>query len=126
MTALGSFRAPALAGRARQLLLDPGIDLRDSVWPLLTAQATTTMLRADALVFVARHHAELVKRLGAEDAAWLPGPFASGCGHQEAQRIEAAFASRAAAFAGGRQVLARTLESVHLCTAWQAQQASGL
>ena len=124
--ALGSFRAPLLAGRARQLLLEPGIDLRDSLWPLLEAQAKSPTLRADALTFVAQHHAALVKRLGRDDAAWLPGVFSRGCSHPEAQRIEAAFAATAATFTGGRQALARTLEAVRLCTAWQAQQGNGL
>ena len=55
-----------------------------------------------------------------------PEVFAGGCGPPEAQRIEAAFAATAATFTGGRQALERTLEAVRLCTAWQAQQSSGL
>jgi alanyl aminopeptidase len=126
LAALGSFRAPALAARARQLLLQPAIDLRDSLWPLLAAQSQSPALRADALSFVALHHAALVKRLGRDDGAWLPELFAGGCSHQEARRIEATFTPTAPAFTGGRQALARTLEAVRLCTAWRAQQASGL
>lgn len=125
-TALGGFHAPLLAGRARQLLLEPDFDLRDSLWPLLEAQARSPALREDALAFVAQHHAGLVKRLGRDDPAWLPGVFSSGCSQDEAQQIEAAFAATAPTFTGGRQALARTLEAVRLCTAWQAQQASGL
>ena len=68
----------------------------------------------------------LFKRLGRDDTAWLPGVFSSGCSHAEAQRIEAAFTATAATFTGGRQALARTLEAVRLCTAWQAQQGSGI
>ena len=126
LTALGSFQMPALAERARQLLLDPAIDIRDSLWPLLGAQSRSAAVRADALAFVTRHHAALVNRLGRDESAWLPSAFTSGCSSAEAQRIETAFAASAATFTGGQQVLVRTLEAVRLCGAWQAQQDPGL
>jgi cytosol alanyl aminopeptidase len=126
LSALGSFRAPVLADRALQLLLDPDIDIRDSYWPLLRAQTDATALRAQALAFVARHHAELVKRLGPEESAWLPGAFSEGCSEPEAQQLTSAFAAQAGRFTGGQQALARAVETVRLCSAWRTRQTSGL
>ena len=126
LAALGHFRQPALAERARNLLLDPGIDLRESLRPLLFAQARQPVPRAGALAFVARHHADLVKRLGRDEPAWLPSYFNNGCGAEEGRQIEAAFSQPAPRYLGGQAALARTLEAVRLCSAWQAQQGSGL
>ena len=126
LTALGRFRQAALAERARSLLLDPGIDIRDSLRPVLYGQAGRPVQRADALAFVARHHAELAKRLGRDEPAWLPTYFNTGCGADEVRRIEAAFSQPAPRYLGGQAALARTLEAVRLCSAWQAHQGSGL
>ncbi len=126
LAALGNFRQPALAERARRLLLDPAIDIRDGLWPLLGTQGTEPALRADALRFVDRQHAALAGRMGRDDPASLPTLFASGCSADEQRQIDQAFARHAARYPGGRVALARTLEAVQLCTAWRARQASGL
>jgi alanyl aminopeptidase len=126
LAALGHFRQPDLAQRARQLLLAPTIDLRDSLWPLLGAQAAEPSTRDAALDFVARHHAELAGRIGHDGPAALPSLFRHGCSDDEAQRTEAAFVHQAARHPGGRQALARTLEAVRLCSAWRARQSGGL
>ena len=75
---------------------------------------------------MARHHADLVKRLGRDEPAWLPSYFNTGCGADEARDIAAAFSKAAPRYLGGQAALARTLEAVRLCSAWQAQQRSGL
>ncbi len=120
LAALGHFRAPALAERARGLLLDNSIDIREAQWPLMGAQKTDPALRSGLLRFVQQHHAELVQRLGREEPAWLPGYFNRACSVEDASRIEAVFAPQAARFQGGRRALAQTLEAVRLCAAWRA------
>jgi alanyl aminopeptidase len=126
LAALGSFRQPALARRALALLLDADIDIRDSLQPVLRSQAATPEGRAEALAFVAQRHADIAKRQGRDEPAWLPLNFEGGCGADEARRIQAAFAPHAARYQGGQLALKRTLEAVTLCGAWQAQQTSGL
>lgn len=126
LAALGEFRQPLLAAQARALLLQPHIDLRDSLWPLLRAQADTTANRAEALDFVLRNLAVLAPRLGQEELARLPGLFKAGCSSDEARRLDAGFRSAMAQVAGGRGALTRTVEAVQLCTAWRARQTGTL
>ena len=123
LVALGHFRAPALAGRARQLLLNPQLDIREARGPLMRAQAADAATRQDLLRFVQARHAALVQRLGRDEPAWLPSPFGRACSADEAQQIEAVFAPHAARFQGGQRALAQALEAVRLCTAWR--EASG-
>jgi cytosol alanyl aminopeptidase len=126
LAALGQFRQAGLAQQARAVLLQPQIDLRDSLWPLLQAQAADAASRADALAFVLRTQGSLSARLGREELPRLPGLFDSACSSDEAGRIEAGFGPAMARVAGGRTALASTLEAVRLCAAWRARQHSGL
>ena len=120
LLALGHFRDPALAGRARLLLLNPQLDIREARGPLMRAQATDAATRQDLLRFVQAQHGALVQRLGRDEPAWLPSPFARACSADEARQIEAVFAPLAARFQGGQRALAQALEAVRLCTAWRA------
>ncbi len=126
LSALGHFRQPALAQRARELLLAPWLDIRESLDALLLAQTADPGARAGALDFIANQQAAVVQRLGREEVAGLPRFFRGACSADEARRLEAAFAPQAARYPGGQASLQRTLESVRLCTAWRAQQAIGL
>ncbi len=122
LAALGQFRQPALAAQARAVLLQPQIDLRDSLWPLLRAQVEEEAPRSEVLDFVLRHQPVLASRLGKEELVRLPGLFRAGCSDSEARRIAAGFHASMAQLAGGRVALARTVEAVRLCSAWRAQQ----
>lgn len=126
MAALGHFRQPALAARARALLLEPQVDLRDSLWPLLRAQAEHTPTRADALDFVLRQWPLIGPRLGEEDKLKLVHQFRGGCSEDEARRLEAGFHGSMGRVTGGRLALARSVEAVRLCSAWRARQGSRL
>ena len=119
LQALGHFRDPALAGRARQLLLNPQLDIRESRGPLMRAQAADAATRQGLLRFVQAQHAALVQRLGRDEPAWLPSPFDRACSADEGRQIEAVFAPQAARFQGGQRALAQALEAVRLCTAWR-------
>ena len=119
LQALGHFREPALAERARQLLLNPQLDIRETRGALMRAQAADANTRQGLLRFVEARHAALVQRLGRDEPAWLPGPFGRACSAEEARQIEAVFAPQAARFGGGQRALAQALETVRLCTAWR-------
>ena len=126
LAALGQFRQPVLAQQARAVLLQPQIDLRDSLWPLLRAQAADAEGRAEVLAFVLREQAGLSARLGREELPRLPGLFNGACSPDEARRIDAGFAPAMARVAGGRAALARTLEAVQLCSVWRNRQGGAL
>ncbi len=123
LRALGHFRAPALAERARLLLLNPQLDIRETRRPLMRAQADDAATRRDLLRFVQRQHAQLVERLGRDEPAWLPEPFNPACSADEAGQIDAVFAPHAARFQGGQRALAQVLEAVRLCSAWRESAA---
>ncbi len=122
LAALGAFRSAALADRARALLLDASLDLRESQWPVMAAQNADPLLRDGLLQFVQTHHAALAARLGPDEPAWLPGYFNRACSTGDAARIDAVLAPHAARYPGGQRVLAQTLEAVRLCAAWRAHQ----
>ena len=124
LVALGHFRQAALAARARALLLEPRLDLRDSLWPLLAAQGEDTANRATALDFVLANLPVLAPRLGQDDLAYLPSLFRRSCSEGEARRLDAGLRTRMTSVTGGRLSLTRALESVRMCTAWRARQGS--
>ena len=126
LAALGHFRQPALAQRARALLLNPQIDLRDSLSPLLQAQAADPPSWPEALAWVLHHHATLAKRMDQDDVARLPRQFNTGCSAADAQALRSGFGPLAPRWQGGRQALAGALEAVQLCSAWRAQQGLDL
>jgi alanyl aminopeptidase len=126
LAALGQFRQPGLARQARALLLQPQIDLRDSLWPLLRAQTADADSRAEVLAFVLREQPALSARLGREELPRLPGLFNGACSADDGRQIEAGFGPAMARVAGGRAALARTLEAVRLCSAWRAHHGSAL
>ena len=120
ISALGHFKTPALAERARALLLDEAIDIREAQWPLLRPQSADPAQFDGLLRFMQQHHADLVRRLGRDEPAWLPEHLDQACGEDDARRIDAVFAPFAKQFQGAARVLAQTLESVRLCAAWRA------
>ena len=119
LNALGHFRDPALAARARALLLNPALDIRESRGPLMRAQAGDADTRAALLGFVRDQHAALARRLGRDEPAWLVSPFGRACSLAEAQQVEAVFGAHAPRYKGGARALAQALESVRLCAAWR-------
>ncbi|NRF68739.1 M1 family metallopeptidase [Aquincola sp. S2] len=121
--ALGHFRAPVLAQRARELLLDPALDYQEVGHAVLAAHNETPSLRDGLLPFLSGRHAQLARRMGRDEPAWLPSYLNQSCSTGDAERIERAFARHAPRYAGGSRTLAQTLEAVRLCAAWRAHQA---
>ena len=120
LSALGHFKDPALAEQARMLLLDQALDIREAQWPLLRPQSADPAQHAGLLRFMQQRHADLVRRLGRNEPAWLPAHLNQACSDEDARRIDKVFAPQAAQFQGGARVLTQTLESVRLCAAWKA------
>ncbi|WP_284616879.1 M1 family metallopeptidase [Aquabacterium humicola] len=124
-SALGRFRAPALAQRARELLLDPTIDFQEVGPAVLAAHNETPVLRDGLLPFLSQRHEQLARRMGRDDPGWLPTYLDRACSSGDAERIERVFARHAPRYAGGTHTLAQTLEAVRQCVAWRAHQAGG-
>ena len=124
--ALARFRDPILADRARALLLDPALDIREVRWPLQQAHNQSPVLRDGLLAFMQQHHAALVQRLGRDEPADLPAAVDRACSRSDADHINSVFAPRAARFQGGQRALAQALESVRLCAAWRDQADGAL
>ena len=126
LAALARFRDPTLADRARALLLDPALDIREVRWPLQWAHNQDPLLRDGLLAFVQQHHAALVNRMGRDEPASLPEAVDQACSRSDAERINTVFAPHAARFQGGQRALAQALESVRLCAAWRDQTDGAL
>jgi len=126
LRALGHVRAPALAERVREVLLDDAIDIRESLGPLLGVQASQAQTQDGALSWLRQHQRELVKRLGRDEPANLPTLFSSACSQAAQQALAQTFAATAKRYQGGQIALARSLEATALCTAWRSAQPSGL
>ena len=62
--ALGRFEDAALADQAREMLLDPSLDLREALAPVLQGQAGSAVQQAAALAFLGQYQRTLARRLG--------------------------------------------------------------
>jgi alanyl aminopeptidase len=123
LAALGRVRDPALAARVRTVLLDPAIDIRDSLWPLLGGQVRQPEGRSAVLAFLQQNRPALLRRLGRDEPGALPELFTGACSPAERQAVAQAFGPEARRYQGGSESLTRTLEAISLCSAWRAQQA---
>jgi alanyl aminopeptidase len=128
-SALGSFRDPAIAREAMNLVLSEGFDIRESLGILMASQATPAIRRM-RFDFVKQHFDDLIKRLPAEGGfqlgARLPANVGNVfCSEDTARELEVFFGPKVKSFHGGEQALAETLENVRLCSALkEKQQAS--
>ena len=122
--ALGHFRQPRLAQRARELMLEPGLDIRDVGPAVMAAQNEQPALRDGLLQFLQARHADVAKRMGRDEPADLPQMVNQACSEDEARRINQVFGAPAARYQGGRRALAQTLERVRVCAAWRTREAA--
>ncbi len=122
--ALGHFRAPRLAQRARELMLDPATDFREAGDAVMHAHNQLPALRDGLLQFLQDHYAEITRRMGRDEPAGLPTRVSQACSAEEARRIDRLFGPVAAKYQGGRRALAQTLEQVQVCAAWRSREAT--
>ena len=123
--ALGSFRDPALARAALELVLDPAYDYREAI-QIAWSMAETPPGAALAYEFMKANFDALVARAPRDAAAFYPrlaGTFCSAGGRAD---VEAFFRERAGRYEGGPRILAQTLERIALCTAFKDRQLPAL
>jgi alanyl aminopeptidase len=126
LAALMNFETPALASRARELLLDEGLDPHAMGRPLLARSGGDARL-SELLDFVGAHEVALRERLGAQAlAAWPDGLGATACGGDAADALQRRFGPGAAQVEGATAQLAAAVERVRLCGAYRAAQAASL
>jgi aminopeptidase N len=122
IAALGGFHAPALAARARAVLLDGTFDLRGAV-AILRLQLATRETKADAWTWLEAHLDELLARMRSDEASWLLGE-AAGAFCDPAHRAAAAtlLVPRAAKIDGAQNAVERGLQEVDRCIATTARE----
>jgi len=123
--ALGSARDPALAERARALVLESGLLRRNEVYSIPAYQLDEEALRPAVRQWLDRHFDELEARV-APGGANLAGLYATGmCSTGEAQVLESKFGERLKSLEGGPMELKQAGEAIRLCAA-QKQARRGL
>jgi alanyl aminopeptidase len=121
LKALGAARTPALAERARTLSLDPEVRINETLaplWPQMAEPAT----RPAAWQWIKAHFDALTARLSQREAGETPWLTASFCDAANAADVQAFFAPRIQALAGGPRNLAGAVEAIRLCAARVAAQ----
>jgi len=126
LAALGAFTEPALAARARKLLLDAKLDSRETVGAILGRQINDPQLAGSALDFVAQHDAALRKRMTQVAQANLPEVLGGGCSQARAERLRQQFAPAAARLDAGPALLAKAVQRIELCAAYREAQSGAL
>jgi alanyl aminopeptidase len=125
LSALGSFRDPALQDRALSLVLGSDFDIRET-WSLLFGVGSRPAGRERMWAWLQTHFDAYAAALPAQGRPNLPG-FARGfCDQAHHDAAQAFFAERIRAYEGGERNLAQTLEGIQLCTAYRAKQGESL
>ena len=122
--ALGAFREPLLAERARAELLNPKNDLRDWL-ELLRAQLATPQTRAEAYAFLDQNFEALKARMRDDEVAQLFSFLSVFCEPKMRAAVDASFAPRAAKVDGGPFHLAQSLQSIDECARVQSRLRPG-
>ena len=123
--ALGSAKEPALATRARALVLEPGLLRRNEVYAIPGNQLDEDALRPAVRQWLDTHFDALAARV-APGGANLAGLYAAQmCSLAEAATLESKFGERLKTLEGGPLELKQAGEAIRLCAA-QKQARRGL
>ena len=119
ISALGSFRDPAIANDAMALLLTGRLDAREAFYPLLFGPLQYPETRPLPFQFVQQHLDELINRLprevGGDFAAALPEVGRAFCDVRHRDEVESFFKERVKEYVGGPRTLQQTVEQVDVC-----------
>ncbi len=121
LRAIGSFRDPAIAKSALQLVGSTEFDPRESLqilWGLAGDNATRQL----AWDFLKANFDSLLKRLSGEQLSFTPFMAVSFCDEPHEKDMEAFFKDRSPKLPGGPRMLAQATESSELCRAYLAAQ----
>lgn len=121
MTALFSFRDPALARRGLALLLDPGIDIREASTALGQVRDTSRPGR-EPYDFLVGHFDAVAGRVDRDAPSDWPRYAARLCSGNDRESVAAFWRGRVEHYAGAERVLAQTLESIDACTALRRRE----
>ena len=122
--ALGRFDDAALADRARELLLDPGLDLREALAPLLQAQAASAAQRGPALDFLGQYQRAFARRLGRDMPVQWPAWWTGSCPEGEAPPLRRVLGPLLAGLRGGSRALDQADARLQHCAAWRAHHGA--
>jgi aminopeptidase N len=126
LTAIGGFSDPALAARARDLVLGHDLDLRDTI-AILEVQLGRREMREGALQWVQQHLDEVIARQRDDENSWtfaqLAGTFCDAA-HRDA--VAALLTPRADKISGARVAMTRGLEQTDQCIAEVAREMPAL
>jgi cytosol alanyl aminopeptidase len=122
--ALGAFRDPALTARALDVVLDAGVDIRESLDILWSARHYRES-RAATLAFVGEHADTLLARMPVEAGARLARVVGALCDPELAEPAGDLLA-RLRPIPSGERATAQALERFELCSARRAAQAAAL
>ena len=125
MGALGGFRAPELVRENFSLVLDPALDLRDTIFLFMRA-AWDVHSRDQAFAFLRENYDTLAARLPEERVSGLMHSTSTYCDPVHRQEVAAFFTPRIEKTPGGPRVLAQALERMDLCIAFRQAQGAGI
>jgi hypothetical protein len=117
--ALATVRDPKRAEAALQLLLDPALDIRDTMWMLYAT--TTPATRQVAEAFYRAHEAELLQRLPQDEVSGGLGQttelFTSACDPRRRDEVREFATKHFGSAPGGARVVDQALETMEQCLA---------
>ncbi|HEX6136540.1 MAG TPA: M1 family aminopeptidase [Casimicrobiaceae bacterium] len=121
MVALFSFGDPVLARRGLELLLDPGVDIREAMTALSLTRDQSPPSR-EGHDFIVAHFDALAARVDRDAPGAWPAYAASLCSDDERRTVEAFWRPRAAHYPGAERNLAQALEAIELCSRLRARE----
>ncbi|WP_394839837.1 M1 family metallopeptidase [Pendulispora rubella] len=122
LAAMGQFRDPEVVRAALPLTLSDDFDARESstlLWGAVGSPATRQL----AYDFVKQNFDALTARLPRNAGAQLARIGSSFCDDAHRADVESFFRERSTRYMGGPRILAQTVESVKLCSAYRSVQA---
>ncbi|HEY5950957.1 MAG TPA: M1 family aminopeptidase, partial [Kofleriaceae bacterium] len=115
LRALGSFRDPAIAARALELVRGTELDLRDTI-SILYAITFSRETRKLGLAFITQHIDDLLARMRDDEAAGFLGALAGGfCSAEQRGAMLELVGPRAAKYSGAEAGVKRGLEQSEQC-----------
>ena len=125
LAALSAVRDADLQQKVHAMLLGEGLKVSERMIPL-RVQMQTPETRDATWRWVQEHVDELMERLSARRAAWLPGIATEFCDATKIDEVNALFEPRLAKMSGGAREVAMTNESLRTCGAKKARLLPGL
>jgi aminopeptidase N len=114
LTALASFRDPALVRESLALVAGTEMDPRDTK-PLLTGAFMMPETRELAWAFYRENFDALAGRLRSDELAWLVALVGNLCDEQRGAEVDALLGPRVSKLENAPRALARARESIRLC-----------